>query len=132
MSKFYITTAIAYTNAGPHLGHAFEFIQADVIARYHRMMGDDTRLLTGTDEHGSKIDRAAKTSGKGTQEFVDEIVEKFQHLDKKLGISYDDFIRTTDRKRHWPAVEKIWRAMAAKGDLYKKSYEGLYCVGHEA
>lgn len=121
-----------YTNAKPHIGFGFELVQADVLARYHRMMGDDVRFLTGTDEHGQKIDRTAKDAGKGTLAFVDEIAESVQHAARTLNISNDDFIRTTDSKRHWPAVEKIWRAMVAKGDLYKKSYEGLYCVGHEA
>src|SRR3989344_1895241 len=130
--KFYITTAIAYTNARPHLGHALEFIQADVLARYHRLAGDDTWFLTGTDEHGTKIARAAEAAGKPEQEFVDEITKAFINLDEKLNISNDDFIRTTDRNRHWPAVIKLWNKLVENGDLYKKEYEGLYCVGHEA
>lgn len=130
--KFYITTAIAYTNAGPHMGHALEFIQADVLARYHRMQGRDVWFLTGTDEHGTKISRAAEKAGKNPQEFVDEIAQHFSLLDKNLNVSNDDFIRTTDRVRHWPGVVKLWNKLVEKGDLYKKEYEGLYCVGHEA
>ncbi len=131
-NKFYITTAIAYTNAPPHLGHALEFIQADVLARYHRLREDETFFLTGTDEHGTKIARSAAKHQKNEKEFVDEISAKFVELDKLLNISNDDFIRTSDRLRHWPAAEKLWRKLAESGDVYKKAYEGLYCVGHEA
>ncbi|MEK7125255.1 MAG: methionine--tRNA ligase [Patescibacteria group bacterium] len=131
-NKFYITTAIAYTNAPPHLGHALEFVQTDVLARYHRLLGHDTYFLTGTDEHGSTVARAAKNARINPQEFVDELVKKFKSLDAALDVQYDQFIRTTDRTIHWPAVEKLWRALVASGDVYKKEYEGLYCVGHEA
>jgi methionyl-tRNA synthetase len=130
--KFYITTAIAYVNAPPHIGFALELLQADVLARYHRSIGDDTRFLTGTDEHGAKIVKAAEQAGRDTKEFVDETAEKFRSLTKALNVSNDDFIRTSDNVRHWPGAQKIWRELAAKGDLYKKNYEGLYCVGHEA
>ncbi|KKT53036.1 MAG: Methionine-tRNA ligase [Candidatus Yanofskybacteria bacterium GW2011_GWF1_44_227] len=131
-NKFYITTAIAYVNAEPHIGFALELLQADVLARHHRLMGDDTYFLTGTDEHGSKIAQAAEKHGKDTQLFVDEIAQTFIDLTKKLNISNDDFIRTSDRVRHWPAAQKIWQKLAESGDLYKKDYEGLYCVGCEA
>jgi methionyl-tRNA synthetase len=131
-NKFYITTAIAYTNAEPHIGFALELLQADVLARYHRLTGDETYFLTGTDEHGSKIAQAAEKHGKDTQEFVDEIAQLFINLCSKLNISNDDFIRTSDKKRHWPAAQKIWQKLASKGDLYKKDYEGLYCVGCES
>jgi len=131
-NKFYITTAIAYTNAEPHIGFALELLQADVLARYHHLIGDETYFLTGTDEHGSKIAQAAEKHGKDTQAFVDEIAETFIDLTKKLNISNDDFIRTSDQKRHWPAAQKIWRKLADSGDLYKKDYEGLYCVGCES
>jgi len=131
-NKFYITTAIAYTNAEPHIGFALELLQADVLARYHRLIGDETYFLTGTDEHGSKIAQAAEKHGKDTQVFVDEIAETFIDLTKKLNISNDDFIRTSDQKRHWPAAQKIWQKLAERGDLYKKDYEGLYCVGCES
>lgn len=132
MARFYITTAIVYTNALSHIGFALELLQADAIARYRRMMGDDVRFLTGTDEHGTKIMRAAEAAGVPTQVFVDHIAARVGDLAAGLGISNTDFIRTSDKKRHWPAAHKIWKKMAEQGDLYKKSYEGAYCVGHEA
>ncbi len=131
-NKFYITTAIAYTNGAPHIGHALEFIQADVLARYHRMIGDEVYFLTGTDEHGSNVAKAADKAGQKEQDFVDRIAMQFMELDRQLNISNDGFIRTSDKVNHWPAVDKIWRKIVAKGDLYKKSYEGLYCSAHEA
>lgn len=130
--KFYITTSIAYTNAFPHIGFALELIQADVIARYHRLLDDDVFFLTGTDEHGTKIARAAKEEGKDPKEFVDEISNRFRELTKTLNISNSDFIRTTDRKKHWPVVEKVWKELEANGDIYKKKYKGFYCAGCEA
>jgi len=132
MKKFYITTSIIYTNAPPHIGAALEFIQADVLSRYHRSLGEDVFFLTGTDEHGSKIAKKAKELGKKPQNFVDEISEKFKELTKVLNLSNDDFIRTTDKKRHWPAVEKVWKKLEKSGDIYKKKYKGLYCIGCEA
>lgn len=131
MEKFYITTAIDYVNAAPHLGHALEKTQADVIARYERLLKKDVFFLTGTDEHGAKVAKAAETQGKDMEKFVDEISEKFKDLVKKLNISNDDFIRTSDKKRHWPGVEMLWKKLAAKGDIYKAVYKGLYCVGCE-
>ncbi len=130
--KFYITTSIAYTNAPPHIGYALELIQADVIARYHKLLGEDVFFLTGTDEHGAKVVKAAQESGKEPKEFTDEISNKFKELTKVLNISNDDFIRTTDQKRHWPAVKEIWLKLKENGDIYKKQYKGLYCVGCEA
>jgi len=130
--KLYITTAIAYTNAEPHIGFALELLQADVIARYNRLIGKDTWFLTGTDEHGAKVAKAARSADKEPQEFVDELAEGFKKLTPALNISNDDFIRTSDRVRHWPACQKIWKQIYSKGDLYKKNYEGLYCLGHEA
>lgn len=132
MARFYITTSIMYTNASPHVGFALEMVQGDAIARYRRMMGDEVYFLTGTDEHGTKIQRAAKDAGVPTQEFVDGIAEKVVQLAERLGISNTDFIRTSDRVRHWPAAQKLWGKLAENGDLYKKSYTGYYCVGHEA
>lgn len=132
MNKFYITTAIVYTNAPPHIGWALELLQADVLARYHRQMGQDTWFLTGTDEHGTKIARAAREAGMEPEVFADVVSGKARELTKALSISNDDFIRTSDRERHWPAVTKFWRKLRENGDLYKKEYEGLYCVGHEA
>jgi methionyl-tRNA synthetase len=132
MARFYITTAIVYTNASPHIGFALELVQADAIARYHRMMGDDVRFLTGTDEHGTKIMRTAAAAGLATQAFVDDIAGRVGQLATRLNISNTDFIRTSDRVHHWPGAQNIWRIMAEKGDIYKKSYQGHYCVGHEA
>lgn len=131
-NKFYITTSIVYANGYPHIGYALELIQADVYARRSRLQGADTRFLTGTDEHGSTVVKAASKKGVTPKELVDDVAAKVEELGKVLNISNDDFIRTTDRQRHWPTVEKIWRALAANDDLYKKNYEGLYCVGHEA
>lgn len=132
MSKFYVTTSIPYVNAAPHIGFALEAIQADVLARYHKQKGKDVLFLTGTDEHGVKIVRAAKAAGKTPREFVDEISEKFMALKMTLNLSWDDFIRTSDQKRHWPGAQKLWLKLAEAGKIYKKKYCGLYCVGHEA
>ncbi len=128
---FYITTAIAYTNAGPHLGHALEFIEADTIARYKRLMGFDTLFLTGTDEHGIKNYNSAREAGMETLEFVRSNADLFKNLKQALAISYDDFIQTSDKKRHWPAARKMWEKLEEKGDIYLQEYEGLYCEGCE-
>lgn len=121
-----------YANGTPHIGFALEMVQADAVARYRRMLGDDVRFLTGTDEHGTKVMRTALEAGVPTQEFVDRIAGQVGELAARLNISNTDFMRTSDRIRHWPAAQKIWRAMAERGDIYRKSYEGYYCVGHEA
>ncbi len=131
-NKFYVTTSIAYTNASPHIGFALELIQADVMARYNRSRGKDVYFLTGTDEHGQKIAKKAKEEGVEVENFVDDIVCDFQHLIRELNISNNDFIRTTDKERHWPTVVEIWKKMEEKGDLYKKKYTGYYCVGCES
>ena len=132
MSKFYVTTSIPYVNANPHIGFALEIIQADVLARYHRQKGDDVFFLTGADEHGVKIVRVAELAGKTPKKFTDGITKKFKDLKKTLNLSNDDFIRTSDKKRHWPGAQKLWLKLYDAGKLYKKSYKGLYCVGHEA
>ncbi|MCX6760546.1 MAG: class I tRNA ligase family protein [Candidatus Nealsonbacteria bacterium] len=129
---FFITTSIAYTNASPHLGFALELIQADVLARYHRILGEKVFFLTGTDEHGQKIAKASEEAGKNPEEFTDEISGKYKKLKESLNLSNDDFIRTTDQKRHWPAVEKVWLGLEENGDICKKKYKGFYCVGCEA
>jgi len=131
-NKFYITTAIDYVNGKPHIGHALEKVQADVLARYHRAKGEEVWFLTGTDEHGAKIARAAQALGKDPKEFVDETSQGFKKMKETLNLSWDDFIRTSDQERHWPGVQKLWRKLDEAGKLYKKSYRGLYCVGHEA
>lgn len=130
--KFYITTAIDYVNAKPHIGHAVEKLQADVVARYRRIKGDDVWFLTGTDEHGAKIVRAAETAEKDVKSFVDENAGYFKRLKQTLNLSWDDFIRTSDRKNHWPGAQKLWLKLRAAGDLYLGTYRGMYCVGHEA
>jgi len=130
--KFYITSALPYVNAAAHCGHALEFIQADVLARYHRSLGEDVVYLTGTDEHGVKNVRSAEEAGIPVEKFVDENSARFRKLIEALHVSVDYFIRTTDRKIHWPGVEKMWRALQKCGDIYKKQYKGFYCVGHEA
>ena len=132
MPKFYVTTSIAYTNGPPHIGFALESVEADAIARYRRQQGDDVFFLTGTDEHGAKIARAAAVAGKSPQEFVDEISDKYKELKGLLNLSWDDFIRTSDQKKHWPNVVTFWNKLVEADDIYKKKYQGLYCVGHEA
>ena len=130
--KFYITTSIPYTNAPPHIGFAFEAIQADVVARYHRALGEDVYFLTGTDEHGLKTKRAAEELGKTPEAFADQMSQKFKDLQKVLNLSTDDFIRTSDIERHLPAVKKLWEQLQKNGDFYKKQYKGFYCPGCEA
>src|SRR5215470_8238920 len=108
--KFYITTPIYYVNARPHIGHAYTTLACDTIARRHRMLGDDTFFLTGTDEHGQKIERAAQAAGKTPQEYADEISAEFRKLCKRMGISNDDYIRTTE-ERHKQGVQALFRAL---------------------
>ncbi len=129
--KFYITTAIAYVNGPPHIGHALEFIQADAIARFRRLAGYDVHFVTGSDEHGIKLLRTAQGLGVTPEALVETNTAAFQDLNRLLQISHDDYIRTGDRARHWPAVRKLWRRMAASGDIYKQYYDGLYCSGCE-
>ena len=130
-NKFYITTPIYYVNDKPHIGHATTTIAADVVARLHRLIGDDTWFLTGTDEHGQKIADTAKSAGLEPQDFADQISAKFQLAWDRLEISHNDFIRTTE-ERHEKAVVKFLNALLASGKIYKGQYKGLYCVGHEA
>lgn len=130
-NRYYITTAIDYVNASPHIGHAYEKIIADVLARFHRLRGAEVYFLTGTDEHGQKNATSAVAAGKPVREFVDENAGRFRELATLLNLSIDDFIRTTE-PRHARGVEAIWKRVAAAGDFYKKNYQALYCVGHEA
>lgn len=132
MEKFYITTSIAYVNGSPHIGFALESLQADVLARYQKEKKQEVFFLTGTDEHGAKITRAASTAGKTLEEFTNENSQKFRELKEALNLSWDNFIRTSDQKIHWPVAQELWRHLEKSGDLYKKTYKGLYCVGHEA
>lgn len=132
MNKFYITTSIPYVNSAPHLGNVLDSVYADVLARHRRQHGFDVRFLTGSDEHGAKIVRSAEAAGLTPKQFVDENSAKFRALKEALNLSWDDFIRTSDQVRHWPAAQKLWKRLEAEGDLYKKTYHGLYCIGHEA
>jgi len=129
--KFYITTAIDYVNSPPHIGHAYQKIVADVLARYHKQKGEDVFFLTGTDEHGQKIARSAEEKGKTPKEFADELAPKFEQAWKILDIEFDRFIRTTD-KDHAEKVKKFIEIVEKKGDIYKGKYKGLYCEGCEA
>src|SRR6204780_5242393 len=128
--KFYITTPIYYVNAHPHIGHAYTTIACDTIARRHRMLGDDTWFLTGTDEHGQKIERAAQAAGKTPQQFTDEISAEFRALWERMGLTPDDFIRTTS-ERHKHGVQALWRKIRDNGYIYKGTYTGQYCVSDE-
>lgn len=128
---FYITTPIYYPSDKLHIGHAYSTVCGDAMARYKRLRGYDVRYLTGTDEHGQKIERKAKEAGKTPQEFVDGIVTGIKELWAKMEISYDDFIRTTDT-RHKQAVEKIFARLLEQGDIYKDTYEGWYCTPCES
>lgn len=128
--KFYITTAIDYVNGKPHIGHAYEKICADSLARWHRMTGDDTFFLTGTDENGQKNEKAAKEAGMDTKTFVDNNSNEFKKLCSVLNISYDDFIRTTE-ERHSKTAKYVFTKLSERGLLYKSLYKGLYCEGCE-
>jgi len=128
--SYYVTTPIYYVNGEAHIGHAYTTFIADALARYNRLIGEDVYFLTGTDEHGQKIEESAKKFGKPTQQFADEISALFKNLWDEFGISYDYFIRTTD-KAHMQGVQKAFEKMFAKGDIYKGNYEGHYCVSCE-
>jgi methionyl-tRNA synthetase len=131
MSKFYITTAIDYVNARPHIGHAYEKIGADVIARWHRLLCYDVFFLTGTDENAKKNEIAAREAGMPVKEFVDKNSQAFIELCKKLDISNDDFIRTTE-ERHVKVVKMLFKKIYENNDIYKGIYKGHYCIGCEA
>ena len=128
--KFYITTPIYYVNARPHIGHAYTTIACDTIARRQRLLGSDTYFLTGTDEHGQKIQRAAEAAGKSPQQFTDEVSAEFRALWDRMRITYDDYIRTTS-DRHKRGVQELWRRIRDNGYIYKGSYTGQYCVFDE-
>ena len=129
--KFYVTTPIYYPSGEPHLGHAYCTIAADVVARYKRLLDFDVMFLTGTDEHGQKIENKAKQSNLNPKEYVDNLSSKFKALWKTLNISYDKFIRTTDEP-HKKSVQRIFEKLYKKGDIYKGYYKGLYCEPCEA
>ncbi len=129
MKKFYVTAAIPYVNAAPHIGHALEFVQVDVIARYHRLLGEKVIALTGSDENALKNVQAAKKTGLPTQQFVDQNAQKFYELLKKLNTQFDVFQKSTN-PAHFKSSQDLW--LRCQKDIYKKNYQGLYCVGCEA
>ncbi|MBQ3436879.1 methionine--tRNA ligase [Candidatus Saccharibacteria bacterium] len=128
MAKRYITTAIPYVNGSPHIGHAVDYCLADVCSRYYRMLDDEVRFQAGTDEHGNKIYLKAMENNKSTQQYVDENSEKFREFIKKLGVSYTDFVRTTDAF-HIKRCQEIWKKL--EGHIYSAKYDGWYCTGCE-
>src|SRR4051794_13081271 len=129
--KYYVTTAISYPNGTPHIGHAYELIATDAIARFQRLDGYDVHFLTGTDEHGIKMLQTARAQGLAPRELADRNTPRFQDMTRALNCSNDDFIRTTE-PRHTRASQEIWRRMAAAGDIYKDAYSGWYSVRDEA
>ena len=129
--NFYITTAIPYVNAEPHLGHALELVQADVLARHGRLRGRPVRFLTGTDDNALKNVVAARAADVEVREFVDRNAGRFCGLREPLALSFDDFIRTSADERHRAGVERLWRQCADRGDFYRRHYQGLYCPGCE-
>jgi methionyl-tRNA synthetase len=129
--KFYITTAISYPNGAPHIGHAYEVVASDAIARFKRIDGYDVFFMTGTDEHGLKIQQTADRNGTTPKAFVDEMAAKFRAMADRLDCSYDRFIRTTDPD-HLPSTQELWRRMQEKGDIYLSKYSGWYSVRDEA
>ena len=129
--NFYITTPIYYPSANPHMGHAYSSIIADFFARFKRIQGHNVFFLTGTDEHGQKIQRAAEKRGVDPKKFCDEISKTFKDLSRLLNLSNDDFIRTTE-KRHSKSVENLWKILEKKGEIYLSKYSGWYSVSDEA
>lgn len=130
MKPFFVSTAIPYVNAEPHVGHALEYVQADAYVRARKLIGDEVFFLTGTDDNALKNVQAAEKAGRPIKEYIAENAEHFIELDRKLDVAYDDFIRTSVDPRHRAGVEKLWKA-TSPDDLYKKSYKGYYCVGCE-
>ena len=130
MNKFYLTTAIPYVNAKPHVGHALEFVQADVIKRFHQILGEDTLLLSGADENALKNVQAAENANLPIQKFIDLNSKLFEELAKKLNISFDVFQRGSSSQHH-KASQELWKRCFENGDIYKKTYKGLYCLGCE-
>ncbi|MBQ4002045.1 MAG: class I tRNA ligase family protein, partial [Lachnospiraceae bacterium] len=128
---YYLTTAIAYASGKPHIGNTYEAILADAIVRYKRFQGYDVRFMTGTDEHGQKIEQKAKEKGVTPKEYVDEAAGEIRRIWDLMGTSYDRFIRTTDPD-HEALVQKVFRKLYDQGDIYKGEYEGLYCVPDES
>ena len=132
MAKFYITAAIPYVNARPHLGHVLEFVQVDALKRYHALLGKETLSLSGGDENALKNVQAAEKSGKPLKEFIDENTEAFRQLAIALNGEFDVWQKSSDVNHHFSSSQKLWELCAKNGDIYRKSYKGLYCVGCEA
>lgn len=130
-NKFYLTTAITYTSGKPHIGNTYEIILSDAIARFKRMQGYDVFFMTGTDEHGLKVEQKAAAKGVTPKQFVDGVAGEIKRIWDEMNVSYDKFIRTTD-DYHVAAVQKIFKKFYEKGDIYKGSYEGLYCTPCES
>jgi methionyl-tRNA synthetase len=131
VKPYYVTTAIPYVNAAPHLGHALEFVQADVLARHRRLRGHPVRFLSGTDDHALKNVIAARNAGIPVADYVTSAADRFEALQRRLELSCDDYIRTSSDLRHRPGVEFLWQRCVDAGDFYQHTYEGLYCVGCE-
>ena len=129
--KFYITTPIYYVNDVPHVGHAYCSVACDVLARFKRLDGYDVMFLTGTDEHGQKVEKSAEKAGMSPKDFTDKVSQKFRDLTKNINLSNDDFIRTTE-ERHYKACQKLWDELLARGEIYLGKYEGWYAVRDEA
>jgi methionyl-tRNA synthetase len=131
MSRYTVMTAIPYVNGKPHVGHALELVETDVLARHRRQRGDEVRFQTGTDDNALKNVQGAEAEGISPAEYVERVAQGFLALREALDLSFDDFIKTSSDPRHKPGVDKFWAACAERGDLYRKSYAGLYCVGCE-
>lgn len=130
--KFFLTTAIPYVNANPHCGHALEYVMADVIHRYHEIMGDEVFFASGADENALKNVQAAEKVGMAPATFLDKYANLFQDFYKLLEVGLDEFRRGTDQVHHWPGVQELWKLADKNGDIYKKKYRGLYCIGCES
>ncbi len=130
--KFYVTNAIPYVNAAPHIGHALEFVQSDVIARYHKLLNEAVCFLCGSDENALKNVQAAEVAGEPVEKFVDTNAQRFEDLAEALQVKFDVFQKGSDTAKHFPASQKLWTLCEKNGDIYKKEYEGLYCVGCES
>lgn len=126
-----LTTAIAYANGAPHIGHAFEFVYADTLARFYKQ-AEDVYFITGMDEHGQKIEQKARELGVSVEQFVSSNAELFKDLDRALGVNYDFFVRTSDKEKHYRGAQALWNKLVEKGDLEKRTYTALYCVGCES
>lgn len=131
MNKYYITNAIPYVNAVPHIGHALEFIQSDTIARFHKLLGEDVLYVCGSDENALKNAQVAEAENIPVQDLVDKYARAFSSVAEKLHVGFDIFQKTSDKEKHYKASQKLWELCDKNGDIYKKSYKGLYCVGCE-